>query len=168
VQGSVPEEYGSLSTLETLALPGLQLNGTIPTSVSGLQALQQLDLSYNPGLSGRLPVQLGQCSNLTHIWLQQCSLNGSVPASFGGLAKLKHMSLAWNQLTGGFPMMSNMPALQELHLSGNRLGGMRRHLQQHNVCIQMAMTFGLNTVLRRSVDNANDVPARAKHAEFNA
>lgn len=37
VQGSVPEEYGSLSTLETLALPGLQLNGTIPTSVSGLQ-----------------------------------------------------------------------------------------------------------------------------------
>jgi hypothetical protein len=91
-----------------------------------LQALQQLDLAYNPGLSGSLPEELGQCSLLTHIWLQQCSFEGPVPASIGGLQKLQHLSLAWNQLTGGFPSLPNLPALQEMHLSGNRLGGMKR------------------------------------------
>jgi hypothetical protein len=37
VQGSIPEEYGSMIKLETLALPGLQLNGSLPTSMSNLK-----------------------------------------------------------------------------------------------------------------------------------
>lgn len=47
LSGSLPDDLGLLLNLEDLFVQQNFLNGTIPTTVSSMEALRQIDLSFN-------------------------------------------------------------------------------------------------------------------------
>jgi hypothetical protein len=56
--------------------------------------------------------------------LEGNSLAGRLPENICRLTTLRHLRMRWNQVTGTVsPLHANMEFLEEIDLSGNRLGG---------------------------------------------
>lgn len=85
----------ALGRLLYLDLNNNNLSGTIPSSISGANALERLDLSDN-------------------------NLSGSIP-NLSSLTGLKFLHLYANQLSGGFPSLPN--SVQDVFLYNNQLTG---------------------------------------------
>ena len=76
VSGSIPWQFGALSSLVHLDLSGNRLTSTLPTSLANLTALQYLDASYQrdaqgmyyiAGLTGTLPSELSAMTALRYV-----------------------------------------------------------------------------------------------------
>ncbi|MFX0205849.1 MAG: leucine-rich repeat domain-containing protein [Candidatus Hodarchaeota archaeon] len=120
--GSVPPELGNLLNLQYLDLHSNQLTG-IPSELGNLINLQYLDLSSNL-LTGSIPSELGNLLNLQHLNLNYNQLTGSIPPELGNLINLQYLDLSYNQLTGSIPPeVGNLTSLQELLLHFNQLTG---------------------------------------------
>ena len=65
---------------------GTKLNGTIPTALGNLSALESLSLEGNQ-LTGSIPPELGQLSKLTYLNLSYNQLTGSLPKELGRLSQ---------------------------------------------------------------------------------
>ena len=121
--GAIPQQLGSLSSLQELYLGGNQLSGQIPTQLSNLSNLTRLSLSRNQ-LTGAIPQQLGSLSKLEWLVLNENRMAGAIPAQLGSLSNLKVLSLWGNQLTGAIPAsLSRLVNLETLYLSQNQLTG---------------------------------------------
>ena len=72
LQGALPIELGTLSTLQSLSLAGNALHGEIPTELGSLSNLALLDLSRNM-LSGQLPLSVATLG----AGLPSCDLSGN-------------------------------------------------------------------------------------------
>ena len=106
-----------------LRLPSNNLNGSIPPELASLSSLQELSLSNN-GLSGRIPPQLGDLSSLVELFLHSNQLSGPVPPELGRLSSLEQLLLSNNELSGRIPPeLGNLSSLQRLGLSSNELIG---------------------------------------------
>ena len=115
---------GTPERVERLWLERLQLTGSIPPALSGLDQLTVLNLSVNPQLSGSLPPELGDLTRLRLLYAWYNQLSGSIPAQLGNLAQLEQLWLLQNQLNGSLPPeLGNLTRLQGLELSGNQLSG---------------------------------------------
>ena len=69
---------------------GVQLSGTIPSSL-GLQTnLTYLRLSNN-GFSGQIPASLGALTDLQFLYLHDNALTGTFPATFSRLASVQRV-----------------------------------------------------------------------------
>ncbi|GEM_PF-1892040 len=64
------------------------LNGTLPAELGSLTSLQNLSLSSN-NLVGALPTQIGNLRNLHGLGLSFTALSGELPSSLTGLAQLQ-------------------------------------------------------------------------------
>ena len=121
LSGEIPLEMGSLVELHTLEMYGNEgLVGSIPQSFGKLRNLRTLALSNN-NLSGNIPTALGNLENLRRIVLEENALTGSVPASFENFSGLELLSLRNNALTGkmpSFPFRWETPL--GLFLGGNK------------------------------------------------
>ena len=121
--GEIPEELGSLSSLNFLSLSRNLLTGEIPSSIGDLTSLRGLFLSEN-NLSGELPATLGNLSDLEWLQLHTNQLSGKIPENFGSLTNLKTLRLWDNQLSGEIPSsIGNLTRLEELDLPFNQLTG---------------------------------------------
>ncbi|CAI5483447.1 unnamed protein product [Closterium sp. Yama58-4] len=99
--GPIPQSISNLKNLTMLKIAGNGLTD-IPSSISGLAVLTQIDLSHNE-ISGTIPAGFSALVQLQYIDISHNNLASSIPASFSGLRKLKSMLLSKNNLSGPIP-----------------------------------------------------------------
>ncbi|KAH0684576.1 hypothetical protein KY289_022328 [Solanum tuberosum] len=106
-----------------LALPNLQLQGTISPSLANLSFLSVLNLQNN-SFHGGIPYGIGHMPRLRVIDVKNNQLNGSIPTSLFQYRRIQVISLAFNQLSGEMwrgPWY--VPKLRVLNLRNNSLTG---------------------------------------------
>ena len=80
LSGEIPQEIGTLDSLEFLWLEDNQLTGPIPTEIGNLSKLKYLIMHHN-SLSGSIPSEIGNLSNLEILKLDNNQLTGYIPES---------------------------------------------------------------------------------------
>jgi len=119
LQGSIPDEIGSLTFLKYLDLSDNSLNDTIPSTLGKLSHLEYLDLDKNE-LSGKIPVELYQAISLRVIDLDSNKLSGRISSRIEQLTDLYFIQVDFNQLQGEVPEeLGNLPQIQYVSLLGN-------------------------------------------------
>ncbi|KAJ8564992.1 hypothetical protein K7X08_001452 [Anisodus acutangulus] len=106
-----------------LALPNLQLQGTISPSLDNLSFLRELNLENN-FFHGGIPYGLGHLPRLRVIDIQNNQLEGSIPTNLFQHRRVQVISLALNKLNGEIwkgPWY--VPELRILNLRNNSLTG---------------------------------------------
>ncbi|XP_020096457.1 receptor-like protein kinase At3g21340 isoform X2 [Ananas comosus] len=83
LKGLLPSDISKLQHLQNINLSGNSIGGTIPSSLGTIAGLEILDLSFNQ-LNGSIPDSLGQLKSLQILNLNENFLSGSVPANLGG------------------------------------------------------------------------------------
>ncbi|CAI7868176.1 unnamed protein product [Closterium sp. NIES-54] len=126
LSGPIPEDIGDQlsTTLVHLDLMGNYFNSTVPSSISTLQKLRYIDLSFNSNLTGPVPEALAKINTLRTINLEGCSFTGVLPESYSRLPFLASLYLDKNGLDGAIPASYGyIPSLVNLYLSNNDLSG---------------------------------------------
>ncbi|XP_059310397.1 probable LRR receptor-like serine/threonine-protein kinase At3g47570 [Lycium ferocissimum] len=106
-----------------LALPNLQLQGTISPSLANLSFLRELNLENN-FFHGGIPYGIGHLPRLRVIDIQNNQLEGSIPTTLFQHQRVQKISLAYNKLSGEMwkgPWY--VPELRILNLRNNSLMG---------------------------------------------
>jgi len=80
LSGEIPQDIGTLDSLEILWLEDNQLTGPIPTEIGNLSKLKYLIMHHN-SLSGSIPSEIGNLSNLEILKLDNNQLTGYLPES---------------------------------------------------------------------------------------
>lgn len=124
--GTLPFELGYLSDLREFAIPGNQIQGTIPDYLcQHLESLYLLDLSKNL-LTGTVPASVWTLPTLRFAYLHRNQLTGSIPQMLPAApsADLEGIWLRDNQLTGEIPgWWTELSLLENLSISGNEWTG---------------------------------------------
>ena len=123
LKGSLPASLSGLTALEDLWLPHNGLTGPIPPELGDMSALSVLGLHDN-ALTGPIPLELGQLSNLSLLSLGGNALSGIIPPELGNLSTLVSLYVQNNALSGTIPLeLGKLTLLQSLHLDRNMLTG---------------------------------------------
>ncbi|MDE2823216.1 MAG: cadherin domain-containing protein, partial [Chloroflexota bacterium] len=99
--GMIPAGISGLDALERLQLHDNDLTGGIP-DLSALDNLEILNLKGNM-LSGEIPATLGDMDSIDYLWLYENNLTGSIPAELGSATTLRQIRLHRNDLSGEIP-----------------------------------------------------------------
>jgi Leucine-rich repeat (LRR) protein len=91
LSGEIPQEIGTLDSLEFLWLEDNQLTGPIPSEIGNLSKLKYLIMHYNQ-LSDSIPSEIGNLSNLEILKLDNNQLTGYTPESICDLTLQFHGS----------------------------------------------------------------------------
>nr|XP_043619276.1 protein STRUBBELIG-RECEPTOR FAMILY 8 [Erigeron canadensis] len=109
------------SSVVSIQLPDLGIDGTLGYLLSGLSSLKTLDLSGN-NIHDALPYQLPP--NLTSLNLANNNLSGNIPYSISLMFNLNYMNLSRNLLAQNIgDIFNNLTNLETLDLSNNNLTG---------------------------------------------
>ncbi|MCL7032696.1 hypothetical protein MKW94_009213 [Papaver nudicaule] len=172
------------SSVVSIQLSGLDLNGSLGGNLGGLLNLKQLDVSHNQ-IEGEIPsslppnaahidlsfnkfnqnttLLLKPMEYLEHLNLSHNSLSGTIGDVFSGFPNLKRMDLSCNRLEGDLPSsFKNLTNLNELFSHINMLTGsvdVLAHLPLHVLNIQSNYFGGVVP------DQIKDIPDR--RLEFN-
>ncbi len=112
-----------LDAMLDLDLSYNSLTGSIPSNVDDLSGLYTLNLSWND-LTGNIPGELDSLTRATNINLGGNQLTGSIPAWGASYASLRHLNFTNNSLSGSIPAeLGNLPSLLYLQLGQNSLTG---------------------------------------------
>ena len=123
LNGSIPHQIGTLTSLTYLDLSSNDLTGELPLSLANLTQLQTLFL-YSNRLHGSIPLQIGTLANLSTLYLSSNNLTGELPLSLANLTQLQTLSLSSNRLHGSIPLqIGTLSNLSTLYLSSNNLTG---------------------------------------------
>ena len=96
LSGEIPQEIGTLDSLEFLWLEDNQLTGPIPSEIGNLSKLKYLIMHHNQ-LSDSIPSEIGNLSNLEILKLDNNQLTGYIPES---ICDLTLEFNGWNNLFG--------------------------------------------------------------------
>ena len=96
LSGEIPQEIGTLDSLEFLWLEDNQLTGPIPSEIGNLSKLKYLIMHHN-SLSDSIPSEIGNLSNLEILKLDNNQLTGYIPES---ICDLTLEFNGWNNLFG--------------------------------------------------------------------
>lgn len=114
---------GLADSLVHLNLRSNQLSGSLPSSISDLEALSRLIIDENR-FAGPLPDEIGQLDNLTQFSAASNAFSGSLPAGLSSLQQLQWLLLDSNRLTGSVNAdLLQLPQLEVLNLQDNQLSG---------------------------------------------
>ncbi|XP_072993063.1 leucine-rich repeat receptor protein kinase HPCA1-like [Typha latifolia] len=121
--GPIPNSIGLVKTLEVLRLDRNLLNGSIPTNITNLTDLNELNLANNK-LSGPVP-NLSGLVNLNYVDLSNNTFNGSpAPAWFSTLTSIRTIVMENSMLSGQVPeKLFALPQLQQVTLKRNAFNG---------------------------------------------
>ncbi|KAM3317705.1 hypothetical protein ACQJBY_035421 [Aegilops geniculata] len=123
LSGPLPNEVGSLSNLNRLALSGNRLSGKIPDNIQNCVVLESLRL-YNNSFEGSIPQSLTNIKGLRILVLTMNKFSGNIPEALGSIRNLEGLYLAQNNLSGSIPLvLQNLTSLSELDISFNNLQG---------------------------------------------
>ncbi|PHT80800.1 hypothetical protein T459_13815 [Capsicum annuum] len=123
VNDAKPRTCSKRPRVVALALPNLQLQGTISPSLANLSFLRELNLE-NIFFHGDIPYGLGHLPHLRVIDVQNNQLKGNIPTSLFQHWRVQVISLAFNKLSGEMwqgPWY--VPELRILNLRNNSLKG---------------------------------------------
>lgn len=131
LNGTLPDAWSALVSLEQLSLHGARLTGGLPRAYSALTRLQGLDLSadmsvQSAGLSGQLPSEWSALGALSLVVFRgQQGLTGPLPVDWAnGMHSLQVIDVSGCRLSGPLPpQWSALRALQELHADNNSFSG---------------------------------------------
>ena len=90
------------ANLETLRLTGLNLKGSLPTSLFSLTNLKYLYASDN-SFSSSLPTDIGRLTTLREIVIENSQLTGQLPTELGALSLLSVLAMGDNAFGGSIP-----------------------------------------------------------------
>ncbi|XP_019186419.1 PREDICTED: protein STRUBBELIG-RECEPTOR FAMILY 2-like [Ipomoea nil] len=119
IQGEIP--YGLPLNLMHLTLACNHFSQNIPSSLSSLKYLRNLNLSHNL-LSGPMGDFSSGLENLREMDLSHNNLTGDLPSSFGALTRLTSLFLQSNSLTGSVTLLAELP-LRDLNIEDNHFSG---------------------------------------------
>lgn len=109
------------SSVTSIQIPGLGLNGTLGYTLSDLLSLKTLDLSNN-NIHETIPYQLPP--NVTFLNLAKNNLTGNLPYSVSTMASLVYLNVSHNLLSQSIgDIFGNLQSLSDLDLSSNNLTG---------------------------------------------
>ncbi|KAL6603592.1 hypothetical protein ACP70R_043953 [Stipagrostis hirtigluma subsp. patula] len=100
ISGALPHELFSVTSLEHLSFPNIDLQGVLDGSqLVKLSNLTVLDLG-STGLSGKIPDSIDQLRMLEEIRLDNNNMSGELPSTLGNCRHLRYISLSNNSFTG--------------------------------------------------------------------
>ncbi|CAL9116162.1 unnamed protein product [Musa textilis] len=122
--GDIPPSFGQFPRLRILSLVANQLTGPVPSFLSNVTSLRELNLSYNPFSPSPFPVSFANLTQLRILWLAGCNLVGPVPPDLGRLSSLVNLDLAYNSLSGPIPeSITGLSSAVQIELYVNSLSG---------------------------------------------
>ncbi|MCP4411256.1 MAG: hypothetical protein GY808_01595, partial [Gammaproteobacteria bacterium] len=117
-----------LGHIKALNLSKNNLKGEIPSELSKLVKLRELDLSCNTNfcnsssLVGSIPPELSQLNELERIDFHWTDLSGEIPSELGQLNRLKYLDLNSTDISGPIPPnLGNLDNLEYLDLSNSSI-----------------------------------------------
>ncbi|CAI5511373.1 unnamed protein product [Closterium sp. Naga37s-1] len=147
IEGEIPDNIYTLSSIRELNLSGNVLAGSIPSTVASLNRLQVLDVSGN-GLSSSLPSSLGTLSYLSLLDVSRNGLSGPIPPELAPpfLPFLTLLNVSHNAFSGAIPFgFSNTnTTATALDFSYNNLSG---PIYPGNLSLLPASAFAANPAL---------------------
>ncbi|XP_052731935.1 protein STRUBBELIG-RECEPTOR FAMILY 7 isoform X2 [Vigna angularis] len=117
--GSIP--YQLPPYVQRLNLAYNNITGTVPYSISNLNALTDLNLGHNQLQQG-LAVNFLNLSTLSTLDLSFNSLIGDLPQTMSSLSHITTLNLQNNQFTGTIDVLANLP-LDNLNVENNNFTG---------------------------------------------
>ncbi|KAK8993186.1 hypothetical protein V6N11_033289 [Hibiscus sabdariffa] len=122
LHGHLPEFHHNCS-LRILVLSRTKFFGSLPSSISNLDQLVYLDLSFN-NFAGQVP-PLDMSKNLAYLDLSHNKLSGKVESfKWEDLQNLTHTDLSYNSLHGRIPSsLVALPSIELVQLSNNQFDG---------------------------------------------
>ncbi|CAO2813853.1 unnamed protein product [Amaranthus hypochondriacus] len=147
LEGTLPPNLSSLTSLERLELQGNGITGAIPSLkglsslqvvmlsnnnfssipsdfFDGLTSLQTLDLDNNPFQGWEIPESLKSASTLQNFSAVSANITGKIPGFFGpdAFPGMIHLHLSFNDLEGELPRSFDGFQLQSLWVNGQKGG----------------------------------------------
>jgi len=103
--GSIPTEIGKLSLLENFHIRFNEMTGSvIPTEIGLCSSLQSLLISHL-NIEGSLPTEMGMLTQLRAFFAASNNLEGSIPKEFSNLKNLTLIDFGSNmKMTGNVPI----------------------------------------------------------------
>jgi Leucine-rich repeat (LRR) protein len=125
LSGTIPTEYLSLPSIQSLQLGGNFLTGKLPTSYGGATSTLEILEIHTNFLTGPIPKEMGQLTVLRRLNLStNAPLTGTLPSELGSLQRLEILDLSGNQFNGTIPtQLGSITALQQVTLGKNMLTG---------------------------------------------
>jgi len=123
LEGTLPTEIGNLAALEVLSVAENMLTGTLPTEIGNLSALHEMNFFANR-LEGAIPTEIGHLQSLEFLFLFENALTGTIPAEIWKLPELIELIFTENSLTGSIPtQIGDLEMLEIIGLTSNDLTG---------------------------------------------
>ncbi|KAM3748545.1 hypothetical protein ACB098_05G117600 [Castanea mollissima] len=117
--GRMPDFFQSWKQLEKLEIQASGFEGPIPSNISILSNLTELDLV---GGDSKFP-NLGSSTRMSRLMLKSCNISGPIPPSIQNMTQLQTLDLSFNRLDGIIPYFGGLTKLTYLCLTSNLLTG---------------------------------------------
>ncbi|CAL5393953.1 unnamed protein product [Camellia sinensis] len=162
VASEIPQELGSLDSLEFLAIESANLTGLIPSSIYNSSSLKELHLQRNK-LTGNSPRAIDNCTLLSVLHLGENNLTGLIPEEIGELPNVRELRLCTNNLMAAIPTsIFNNSSLQVMSLTENNLSSNLPSsigLWLPNLSFLLLPTNKLTGIIPESISNASKLIA---------
>ena len=111
---------GNSDSIKEVIIKANNLQGSFPSSLSGLSNLVFLEL-YNDRMTGTIPSEVGLLSSLKYLLLDKNSFTGKIPSEVGLLSSLEYLNFHSNSMTGSIPSEVGLLSNLEMFILTNNL-----------------------------------------------
>ena len=120
----------------------MNLNGTIPSELSAVSTLTELNLVIEPNIYGTLPSEIGLLTQLSLLQVAETSVTGTIPTSYNNLLSLETYSFNYNgQISGALPELfaNEDNSLESIFFGGNAFNGTLPQFKPQSQIIDLAL-----------------------------